>query len=315
MRGHTQTSSNAAIVNEICQLIESRYFDPAKALAMSEVLRRNRSAFDGIDDKEELAKALTTALFAASNDKHLKVLGGPSPLPELASTPKEAEELEASRNFGISKVEILKGNIGLLSLNGFARLTPEVAARIKLAFQFLDHTYGLVIDVTNSRGGDPATEAEIISYLQPEHTELDSTVDREGHVVPLFSREKSPEFFYGLSRPVVVTVSTKTFSAAEALPYDLQASRRAQIVGEQTAGGANAGRFNLLSNGLTLFVPEAQALNPITHGNWDGAGVTPDIQVRSVEAISVAHLRVIDDLIRLNPGTVKRAILEAGKTP
>jgi len=36
-------------------------------------------------------------------------------------------------------------------------------------------------------------------------------------------------------------------------------------------------------------VPFARAINPITHTNWEGVGVEPDIKVPAAEALATAQ--------------------------
>jgi hypothetical protein len=52
-----------------------------------------------------------------------------------------------------------------------------------------------------------------------------------------------------------VLTSTRTFSGAEEFAYNLQARKRAIIVGETTGGGAHPGQGVSVPRGLTTFVP------------------------------------------------------------
>jgi C-terminal processing protease CtpA/Prc len=35
-------------------------------------------------------------------------------------------------------------------------------------------------------------------------------------------------------------------------------------------------------------VPFARAINPITHTDWEGTGITPDVQVKAADALETA---------------------------
>src|SRR5579863_10329794 len=58
-------------------------------------------------------------------------------------------------------------------------------------------------------------------------------------------------------------------------------------------------------------MPSGRPVNPVTGGNWEGVGVTPDVAVPAAAALSKAHSMAIE---RLSADTVdpkRRAMLEA----
>ena len=73
-------------------------------------------------------------------------------------------------------------------------------------------------------------------------------------------------------KPLFILTSKRTFSAAEAVAYDLQALKRAVIVGEVTGGGAHPFAYRRVHPHFALDVPEGKSINPITGGNWQGVG-------------------------------------------
>ena len=85
-----------------------------------------------------------------------------------------------------------------------------------------------------------------------------------------------------------VLTSGRTFSGAEEFAYNLQALKRATIVGETTGGGAHPGGIVTLPHGLAVFVPTGRAINPITKTNWEGTGVKPDVAVPADTALEKA---------------------------
>jgi len=68
----------------------------------------------------------------------------------------------------------------------------------------------------------------------------------------------------------------------------LKNARRATLVGEATEGAANPGREFAAADGLVVFVPTASPLNPISHANWEGSGVTPNVATPAAKALDVA---------------------------
>ncbi|MEO0456712.1 MAG: S41 family peptidase, partial [Cyanobacteria bacterium P01_A01_bin.114] len=82
----------------------------------------------------------------------------------------------------------------------------------------------------------------------------------------------------------------ETFSAAEEFAYNLQQLKRAVIVGEATAGGANPGQGIRLDDHFWMFLPTGRAINPITGSNWEGTGVIPDFKIPAELSLQAAHL-------------------------
>ena len=91
--------------------------------------------------------------------------------------------------------------------------------------------------------------------------------------------------------------SRRTFSAGEELAYNLQALRRATVIGETTGGGANPGEEFRINEHFEMFVPTGRAINPVTRTNWEGTGVKPDIEVPEAQALKTAHLAALRRLL------------------
>jgi hypothetical protein len=100
----------------------------------------------------------------------------------------------------------------------------------------------------------------------------------------------SPTPVHYRDKKLYILVGPETFSAGEAFAHDLQALKRATIVGARTKGGAGGNPNGLTSIGanILVFVPSERAENPVTKSNWEGAGVTPDVAVGSDDPLDVA---------------------------
>jgi C-terminal processing protease CtpA/Prc len=96
---------------------------------------------------------------------------------------------------------------------------------------------------------------------------------------------------------VYILTSKRTFSAGEEFTYNLQALRRAVILGETTGGGANPGDEVRINEHFAVFVPMGRAINPITKTNWEGTGVKPDIEVPEAQALKAAYLAALRKLL------------------
>ena len=67
-----------------------------------------------------------------------------------------------------------------------------------------------------------------------------------------------------------VLTSRITFSAAEYFTYNLQALKRATVVGEVTAGGgAHSTSIERIDDRFNIRVPYGRPINPITKTDWE----------------------------------------------
>jgi C-terminal processing protease CtpA/Prc len=228
-------------------------------------------------------------------------------------TPAQREQLHrrfAFANAGLVKVERLAGNVGYLRLDAFA--PPEEAGpRIAAAMSLLADTGALIIDLRSNGGGWPLTVSLLISYLLP--------AEREEHLHDIYSRLDGTHQYWTsievsgkryLGKPVYVLTSTRTFSAAEGFAYDVQALRRATIVGEVTGGGAHPSLVEKLDTHFLLIVPESRVINTVTRTDWEGTGVKPDVSAPADRALDAAHLVALDRVkatidSRLEPDAAK----------
>ncbi len=107
-------------------------------------------------------------------------------------------------------------------------------------------------------------------------------------------------------KDLFILTSHDTFSAPEAFAYDMQALGRAKIVGEVTGGGAHGTNPYRLSAHFTASIPFNRGVNPVTHTDYEGVGVKPDVQVPAKEALLTAHMLALRGVLArtglLQPG-------------
>lgn len=94
-----------------------------------------------------------------------------------------------------------------------------------------------------------------------------------------------------------ILANNKSFSAAEEFCYDLQALKRATIIGERTGGGAHGTFTQNVGYGFALSLPYSRAINPITQSNWEKTGVIPDIETSSDKALETAEILIFKALL------------------
>lgn len=139
-------------------------------------------------------------------------------------------------------------------------------------------------------GGSPGMVAFVSSYLFDKRTHLnDLWTRRTKETKQFWTRDTVPGRRFGGTKPVYVLTSAHTFSGAEEFTYNLKNLKRATIIGEVTGGGAHPVAGHRIDEHFMIGVPFTRAINPITHTNWEGVGVKPDIAVPANEALETAR--------------------------
>jgi hypothetical protein len=297
----------AAIAN-----LDKYYVFPKKADAMGKQLRAKlqRGDFDSLTSAEKMAETLTDVLQRASQDKHLEVRYFEKPVPELPPGQDQSQEDKAEElahwtrlNFGVETVGRLQFNIGYIDLHAFGR-PQQTAGRIAAAMALLADTKALIIDLRRCGGGDPDTVMLLASYLYDKPTHLNDIYWRdEKRTDERWTTSDVPGKKYGESRKVYLLTSEDTFSAGEDFAYALRNNGRATLVGETTGGGAHPGNPRRLSAHFMMFVPNGRSINPVTHTDWEGVGVTPDVKTSAKNALAVAQMAILKERLaaKLDP--------------
>ncbi|MEW5868379.1 MAG: S41 family peptidase [Chloroflexota bacterium] len=301
------SSTLAEIVQNLSTKLRAYYVFPEVAEQICARLQEGlaQGAFAEFTDGESLALALTLRLQEVNQDRHLGVEYHPQPLPEQEGALYQNQAMvdewrkeDEQDNFGLHKAERLPGNVGYLDIRAFSRTDwgGETAAA---AMTFLAHTNALIIDLRQCRGGDPDMVALISTYLfGEERLHLNSLYWREGDVTQQFwTLPYVPGRRFG-DKPVYVLTSKNTFSGGEEFAYNLQTRQRATLVGETTGGGANPGAAYRLHAHFAVFIPNGRAINPVTGTNWEGCGVTPDVQTPPEQAFNKAYQLALEGILQ-----------------
>lgn len=291
------------VIDGVLERLKQAYVFPDTALAMERAIRarQRRGEYDRISSGRGLAESLTAHLQAVSRDRHLRVRYSFEPLPEFdyehpnPALREQARRFGARVNYGFERVERLAGNVGYLELRSFGFEVDDMRDVAAAAFSFLGNTDALIIDVRRNGGGSPHMVAQVSSYLfGPDSVHLNSLYWRpRNRTDDFYTHRDIPGSRFGPDKPVYVLTSRNTFSGAEEFAYNLQALRRATIVGDTTGGGAHPGGMQRITDHFGVWVPTGRAINPITKTNWERVGVRPDVAVASDLALRTAHLAAL----------------------
>ena len=283
-------AEKSRVSDQAATLIGQRYVEPRVGRRLARLLRSAR--WKGQSDGPAFARQMTDLLRRHSDDGHLAVDYSAEKIrPDGGVEAFAANEIAlyygAHLNHGVEKVERLEGNVMLLDLRVFP--PPSMAGEvIAAAMTLVAQGDALVIDLRRN-GGGMETANLLMSYLLAPGTPLSAVYDRPSNSTTHSTAAAwVPGRRYGPDKPVYILTSKQTFSAAEAVAYDLQSAKRAIIVGEVTGGGANPFEYRRIDDHFALSLPEQRSVNPVTGTNWQGVGVKPDVPVAADRALESA---------------------------
>jgi retinol-binding protein 3 len=314
MRIDARTKS--AVLTSLAREIQGSYVFPDVADKLVKMLRERQAhgAYDKITSAREFGETLTKQMGDVAHDRHLRVIYSASVLPEMPTPAPGQSPLKpgvlaqqmrqqlSRRNYGFEKVERLRGNVGYLKFNSFAD-AEQGGDRIVAAMAWLADTDALILDLRDNGGGEPNMVQLVASYFfgDQESVHLNDLAyrrmgTREEDLTQWWTLPYLPGRRY-VDREVYILTSTRTFSAAEELVYDLQVRNRATIVGETTGGGANDNDFRRLGDHYRASISIGHAINPVTHTNWEGKGIEPNVKVPKEQALQTAYKSALEHLI------------------
>lgn len=312
-------SARRQMVAVAAKLVADRYVYPDIGANAAAMLSQNMAAgkYDGLATINDFADQVTKDLQALTHDKHLRIRNFAPPkdfVPPVDGPPSGPPP--SPGNNGFVQIARLRGNIGYIELDEFMSKAGFKHGANK-AMPLIASTDALIIDLRGNHGGDVAAVAYLVSFFfdgkAPVHVEdivwrKQGTADFDRQV---FSTEPTPVSY--LRKPVYLITGEDTFSGGEAFAYEMQALKRATLIGQVTGGGANPGGWEPVDGSLLMFVPNGRAENPITGGNWEGKGVQPDVAVPADKSFATTYSEALRGLGRSIHGTVDtpEAVIDA----
>ena len=293
-RGRAQRPSDftrearRAVTDSVVSLVENLYADADTGRMIGRYLRDRRSAgvYDQQPDWQHLVRVLTQDLQHVNADSHLSVdFAAPSTVSPALGAP--VHPVEETRR--------LAGNVGYMRLSSL--IGPQSRDAINSAFQLLNASDAMILDLRNARGGLANLANYIISHFTGPDTTLvllvyDRTTGDTTHRYTLGSMSvpRQPTV------PLYILTDDVTRSAAEDVSFVLQNLHRATLVGGTTAGAGRNNAVLPIGHGLNASISFTRVMQPGTLREWERTGVVPDIVAPPESALTFAHIAAVREL-------------------
>lgn len=297
-------AARTAVIDMLLTKVSTFYIDPDIAKKMEEMIRARqvKKEYDGITSGKELAKILTEHLRDVCKDKHLEVqfsakgFNFDAEKPPVKGEAERFRERGRRRNYEFKKVERLDGGVGLLQVDAFypAEWIADTAAG---AMAFLANSEAIIVDIRENHGFSSGGIL-LSSYFFQEETHLTDFYHRPTNTTRQIWTYPAVAGTKFVDKDLYILTSSRTFSAPESFAYDLQALKRATIVGETTGGGAHATTIYRINDHFSASIPFSRSINPVTKTDWEGTGVKPDVAVPAKQALLTAHLIALKKAIK-----------------
>lgn len=300
--------------------LETEFVFPDQGKRYAAALRNQASqgAYDALSGPE-LAARLSGDLQRVAPDGHLRVMfgrmgGGPQVIirrpPDAAGGPPPGEGRPMMVRImpppAIEHGGWIAPGIAFIRFNGF----PSEPETVEAARQFMiDHAdaEAIIFDLRTHMGGGLDEMDAIFPWLFDKPTHLLTMATRKsvddaggspiGGVASMRLVAGDPDYVTrehwvtpGDDRrltdaKVFVLTSSFSASAAEHFVLALKHTKRATVIGRTTAGANHFGGDQDLGSGFSVFLPVGRAYDPTTGKDWEGVGVSPDIDVAPEDAL------------------------------
>ena len=301
-----------AVIASLDSALNANYPFPDIARKIAPVLqeRLKKGDYDSATTRAEFASKLTDDLLKVSGDLHFlvgvdakwvaEVKAKANPALKAKIRKEESSTLEET-NFGFDEVARLKGNIGYIRFSYFAdpELAYDTAASV---MRFVGNTDAVIIDLRYNNGGHLEMAQFLASYFFSSekdqllfdyyYNEDGKRIQRGQWVLPGLPGKRM------VDKPVYILTGSTSFSSAEWFSYAMKKLGRATLIGERTAGGAHPVARKPLNDDFFVQVPIGQIQDPVDHGDFEGAGVQPDIPSPSIRALPLAHKLALENLAK-----------------
>lgn len=308
-------AAKVAIIDSLTTALNTIYVFPDVAKKIEKGLKNKlkKKEYKDINTLSAFTRRLTEDMEEIAHDGHLWIR--PAREEELNRTQRDEPTDEeralnnarrAYTNYGFEKVERLQGNIGYLKFNVFSHALGAGPTAVA-AMNFLGNCDAIIIDLRDNGGGSPSMIQLISSYFFEEPTHLNTFYIRRSDEYKQFWTQRHVEGNRLVEVPLYVLTSNRTYSGAEEFTYNMKNLERGTIIGETTGGGAHPTGVHIFADTkVAASIPFGRAINPISNTNWEGTGIEPHIQVPRDEALDVAKIEAMKQIMENSDEEWKR---------
>lgn len=274
-------------VNDLLHVLDKHYIFPEKTLLIKKRLKHKLTinSFNEIADWHDFMRHLNAEIKSASGDMFLDIVETKSPF----IFEKSPHELSSNPSFAKDKVRILAGNVGYFRLDHFSQ-NLEAETDVSTSLDKLSKVDALIIDLRHTEGESISLALHLMSYFVEEGTILSEMIyDKNKKIEILKATENHGHIKFKQNFPLYILTSAFLSSSGEFISYTLKHLDKAVIVGEETMGVAYVLQKKKINENISINLPIAIPLHPVTTTNWAKIGVIPD-SISTVElSLEVAH--------------------------
>jgi len=292
-------------------------FPEMRSKIVDRLTRLQRSGRYNVDDAKIFADRITQDLKDVAHDEHLALSVDPAAYAAALAPPHGDDGEDAfrrrrasHRHHGIAELRVLPGNVRYMKISHFDWVPDETGAIYDDAMRFLKEGDAWIIDLRRNGGGTSAASHYLVShFLAPGTHDFTSLA---GDAPPEVSRALDHVPAGRVTgKPLYVLVDGGTGSAAEAVAYDLQQFKLAEIVGVKTAGAANNNKLIPIAPGFILSISYGRPVHVVSKSNWEGVGVQPSAPCAPAQALDLAEAMALRKLSAA-PAATPEARVEYG---
>lgn len=299
--------------------LKASYVFPDRVPVIVAALEKSRLAgrYAGIS-ATTFAQRVTEDMSDAAHDGHLYVQFDPARFEAMKGEKTAAAgggasldayyRAEALRdNNGLTDLRILPGNVRYLRVRAFQWIDDRTGLAYDDAMRFLSQGDAIVLDLRGNGGGSHAAVRYLLSHFLDPGTLLMTFM--ETGVQPEQSRALDHLPAGRLKgKPLFVLIDGRVASAGEDFAYAVQQFRLGELIGEKTVGAANNNRLFAIDPGFVLSVSYGRPEQAVSHTNWEGTGVAPDVPSAWSQSLDLAHSRALGRLLQSSdPASPARA--------
>lgn len=276
-------------INQVIHVLERDYIFPEKSKLIAKNLKYSLASnqFNQHDELGAFINEFGVFIRNVSGDGYLNIMES-NFLVAIGHAQVHSKQKNIE-NFGFEKIEILPGNIGYLKLNYFYQNSKSELQATK-AFTFLSRADAIIIDLRDVEGDSISLAQYMMSFFVEKNTTLTTMVyNKQNQTQNLKSSKNLGYEHFKHNYPVYILTSSFIAGTGEFFSYTLQHLNKAVIVGEKTMGVAFISKKQKVNEFISINMPIAFPIHPVTNTNWEQEGVVPDFNVDANLSFDVAY--------------------------